>query len=284
VATSGTECDAAVNVTPIQPVDGDGAPDEITEAIEDARAVWELPGGEEILDPLRLNAKLKQLTQGFYYKWEWDGNDGPDREWLAARRRFNARVRAFTKRAGTGRDTYARVLELLESGEIKEWDEYTEWMEIKDRASRTRRTRWISDYLLEDATERAGPDPTIVWYKHRAVGERLAEYIPTAQAGEDVPDGDVIGLSMDSHATGLNLQRFRRSIVLCSPANGGLWHQLIGRIHRPGFDGDVVEVQWYNHDDVLRTAYSNALESARWMAEGQGVEHKLLLDGGNKIS
>jgi len=275
VMTTGSSCDAPIEIHTIDDLD---TPNPVQKAIDDAEDLWELPGGEEILDQLRVDSKVKQLAQGFYYRFAWP-NGEPNRKWLHDRRIFHSRVRKYMKRADAERSTFARVIAALEAGELKfpEWNKWQKWADFEPPPTET---VWLDDYLVRDVVRRAGPR-SIIWYKHKAVAERLAEHIPVAMAGEDVPDAPVVGLSLDSHGTGLNLQRdFHTNYVLCPPSNAGLWEQFLGRTHRQGFAFDAVSVYVYTHQTRLAAALDRAFDGARYLHESQGVAHKLLLANG----
>lgn len=275
VMTTGSSCDAPISIERIDDLD---IPEPIADAIARAEEYWELPDGEEIVDQLRVDSKVKQLTQGFYYRFVWP-NGEPNRDWLYARRAFHSRARKYTKRASAERSTLARVIAALEAGEIHfpEWSTWSKWADYEPPPTEA---VWMDEYLVDDVIERAQPG-SIIWYKHRAVAEKLSERVPTAFAGEAVPDAPIVALSLDSHGTGLNLQRdFHTNYVLYPPSNAGLWEQFLGRTHRQGFAFDQVRVFVYTHQTRLKRALRRAFEGARYLHESQGVAHKLLLANG----
>jgi hypothetical protein len=268
IVTEGSSCDQPISVEPIYDVE---MPDEIVEGLSNAADLFELPCGAEILDPLRMVSKSRQLTQGFYLRFVWPDGE-PDREWLDARREFESRVRSYKKRAKPGRDTRGLVINALEDGEIhfSEWDR---WKEQRHKPEPPTEAVWIDEYLVDDAVQRARPG-TIIWYSHREIAEKLSERIPTARGGDPVPDGDVIGLSVHSHSTGLNLQHYSHNIVLCPPSSGGTWHQMLGRTHRAG-QTEPVTCEYYAHHWTLQNAFAKAVEDATRYVEMEGVENKL---------
>lgn len=275
VLTEGSSCDAPIRLSRITDVE---VPPAVEEALRVADDVWEMPNGDEILSPLEKASKMRQLAQGFHYYWDWpDGT--PDFKWLSARTEYNQFINHVKNHGPAHLDTPMLVENAIEDGEIPYGDAYATWhTTYADYEAPPQAVNWMSDYLIDDALARATPG-TLIWYAHREVGERLAERIPTAMAGEDVPlDEDVVGVSVHSHATGLNLQYdFTRHLILCSPSNGGLLHQLIGRIHRFGFAFDEVIVDIYAHTPELASAIDQAFKDAKMQKESLQIENKLLL-------
>lgn len=271
VVTEGSSCAQHIKFSKIECE----IPKSVKEALACARSVWELPGGEEILDPLRLAAKTRQLAQGFYYRFVWPEGE-PDIEWLHARSEYAKAVTRKTRY--TQYDTEKRVRDACESGEITDQDTLTAYrnyiVAYSDYEEPPTEAVWLSEYLVDDAVKRA-TEGTILWYEHRCVGEALSERVPTAMAGEPVPDSPIVALSIASHGTGFNLQRYHRNLVLCPPANGGTWHQLIGRTHRAG-QQKAVEVEWYGHTPELTGAFASAVKDAKYQVTTLGVENKLI--------
>jgi hypothetical protein len=108
----------------------------------------------------------------------------------------------------------------------------------------------LDDSLARAAAEWAGDNPgKIVWYRHPALGERLAKYAPKgvkyypagSANGKKLVSGTGAAIaSWRSHGTGLNLQRFWEALVLESPVAADKLNQLIGRLRRSGQTQHVV--------------------------------------------
>jgi hypothetical protein len=256
-----------------------------------------LPEGEEIVSGLELAQRLRELSIGFYYYWDWP-NGEPDHEWLDKRAAYRRQVRLVVKLNRKGLDTPGLVkkaiLRGLESNDpthqgarlvrnrpdlVHAWLEWSEQQQTKEQPPT--RARWLSDYVLVDMCERvnASGQQTIIWYPHRTVCERLtaAQGIAVAYPGKPVPDAPIVALSMRSHSKGLNLQRYTNNIVLTPPSSGAMWEQMLGRTHRFGQEADTVCCTAYSHTPSLAGAIDRARERARYMEKTMQQPQKLLL-------
>ena len=142
------------------------------EAIDQATDWFELPNGDTILDPLRANETARQLSQGFYYWTEYEGDDEEFVYWNNVRRDFANQLR---NAAGWGElYTPGQVLAAMEdgwAGPVELQRLWAEWEDIAGDFEPTQETEWISDAMFDWVSDNAGPD-TLVWYSHRAVSAR----------------------------------------------------------------------------------------------------------------
>ena len=240
-------------------------PPQVKAAMKEAKSVMEIDGFE-IEDPLRLSATLRELSQGFYYRWDWGGRE-PDRQWLHRRSRLSCAVREYIKR-NPKFDSWSRVVNALAKGKIDKkyvslHRAYEKWLEVAGRSAPDTRAVWLSSFLLDQVAYKPG---TVYWYGHRAVGKELAKRIPTAMGGEDVPDSDCVALSIASHGVGLNLQRYNNNVILCPPGRGGIWEQLLGRTHRSLQTRDV-SFSLYTHTPELKKAWKQANKDSEYIQE-----------------
>ena len=240
--------------------------EEINKALEDLRSNWTTPHGEEVTDAVDYWRKARELSQGFYYRWEWDGP--VDQEWLDARSAWRSFVRRTTQR-DKKRDTELRVVQACENDEIYS-PEFVVWQALKDRANPVTVAEWVCDSFLQDAIKQAKDKDILVWFEQKAVGERLEKL-----TGWPLFSGDGVGLekqlekggpilaSVRSHGVGANLQKYCQNLVLSPSPSGSTWEQLLGRTHRPGQEADEVEVIVYQHSPE----FCEALEKARTNSE-----------------
>lgn len=272
VLTETSSCDARLTMSALRLE----IPESVHLATRTARGAYKLPNGADIADPLRMNAKVRELGQGFYYEWVWPGGI-VDKQWLKRRSDIACAVRQYIKRY-RGLDTWGLVTSALAQDPssfppflVEAWDL---WCEVADRPEPPVRAVWISEYLLDYVRENIAPG-RIFWYQHRAVGEQLAEILPTAMSGEDVPPGDCVALSISSHGTGLNLQRFSDNVILCPPSSGAMWEQMLGRTHRAG-QLDTVRITVNHTLAEYRGSWATAKEQARYIQETTGAAQKLM--------
>ena len=250
--------------------------DSIFEALSNLRSNWTTPHGEEVTDAVDYWRKAREMSQGFYYRWDWNGP--VDQEWLDARAAWRSFVRRITRR-DVKRDTELRVIQACENGEIHS-PEFLLWQAIKDRANPKTVPVWICHTFVNDVIHQVKDGDYLVWFDSKAVGEKLAR-----RTGWPMFSGDGAGLekalqsggpvlaSVRSHGVGANLQAYHRNLVLCPSPSGATWEQLLGRTHRPGQEADEVEVIVYQHCQEFRDALEKAqlnsdyLERTTWQRQ-----------------
>ena len=283
--------DSAVSIPHTITLKSLDVPDEVTEAIAELRESGRRPDGEVFEDALAVSRTAKQMAAGFWYKWRW-GPDGPDYPWLDARAEWHRQLRAELD-AGRceGYDSPMLVTNALrrrmEQGDdggylglaLREWDVERERRPQPPPTD----TVWLSDYLVADAAkwldEQA--EPALLWYSSRAMAQGLADAgVHVILAGEPVPlEGfDKLALSIKSHGTGLDgLQRWSRQLIVQPPSSGEMWEQLLGRLHRPGQESEIVRTFVYAHVKELRDPWRAALENARMLQRTTLNKQKLCL-------
>ncbi len=243
---------------------------------------WRTPSGEEIADPMVYARVASQLSQGFFYEWEWPGGV-PDEEWLTARSRWFRTVRRIIQRNVPGLDSMALVRDAVAGGKINTPQvkaHFEHWFRIKDRVEPVTKTRWVSrDYVkaMVDLAH-AQPSPTVLWYKDKAV-ERLlqAQGIPTFGQGSELPSSTgTIACSIRVHGTGKNMQAWNRHLVIAPPSNGEAWEQLLGRSHRAGQKSDEVHFMVMQHTKAFARAFRNAKRDAAYIQSVTGSPQKLV--------
>ena len=248
----------------------------------------ERPDGEVMEDDLAETRVRKQLSCGFWYRWDW-GEDGPDLEWMEARREWHRLLRSeLRNHSAEGYDSPLLVGGVLSrkdaegarTGELGA--ARRAWLREQERRPDLpppTRAVWVSDYLMQDAAEWLRDRPgALLWYESRAVADRLEELgVKVVRAGEDPPlDGnEPLALSVRSHGTGLDLQRWSSSRILECPSSGMAWEQMLGRTHRPGQQAEEVEAEVYIHTASMRDAWVNANRNAQMIEQATGNRQKL---------
>ena len=223
---------------------------------------------------------LRQLSLGFYYKWDWGGRE-PDTEWVEARNNWGRFVRKeLSDNAGPNYDSPLLVARRLEETDSRShlagaWDW---WKSVKDRPGPKTVPVWLSTEALKEALQIV-KGPALFWYESRAVAETLkgVDGVQVVDAGDEPTiDGSLrLALSIPSHGTGWNLQAWNQSVVLEPPANGQTWEQLIGRTHRVGQPEDTVYVHVLQHTKVFVKALDNACIHAQYIEQTQGLPQRL---------
>lgn len=292
VRTSRASVGASIRGRPIERGDFDsGVPECVAEALQRVKDRLLLPCETELDDPLAKGRALRQLSLGFYYRWDWP-NDEVDREWLYARREWREQVRRIVRYGPSDLDTPGLVQNAVQRGEYDHDDEimeaWNEWDDHRHKDPPPKETIWLDDYVVQDVLERVervtdnGHAP-IVWYHWRAVAERLDElgldiYWPGGGRDPEQASGDApIGLAIKSAKEGNNLQQFDNNILPTPPSNGLLWEQLLGRTHRQGQEADTVQFSAYVQTDKLRQSVRDAIVDAQYVERTQDQRQKLLL-------
>ena len=255
-------------------------PPAIVNAYEKAHDEWEY-AGEVFTEAVDLNRFLRQISLGFYYRWDWP-DDEPDHEWLDARSAWNKEVREMLKRSRSGMDSPGLLEAAAKRGD---WASvaYPAWAAVKHRPQPPTVAVWVDEFLWKQVfswIRSIGDKRGIIWYEHRTVGENISRWCGLPHYG---PESDprkakepVIVASLKAHGDGKNLQAFSRQLFLSLPANGTIVEQAIGRSHRHGQTDDLVEVSWFAHTDVLSEAFGSVMEDALYVEETTGHRQKVL--------
>lgn len=273
VSTTSTSCDASLYLIEHNPK----TPAAVSKAIRHLRDTWTLPNNEPIADASFFSRAFRQLSIGFFYRWEWSGR--PDLEWLEARRnrdRLIGRVLRYASRPGRDSPGLVARWGLAGGGSRELRDALELWEAIKDRANPQTVPVWIDktriDYVASFA--KAYEDPLVLWYSSRAVGEELGRRgFPVHAAGSAPPKGRTCAASIHVHGKGQNLQQYGRAFVVEPPASGGRWEQLIGRHHRAGQTRDEITIDFFNFGDVM----AKARQDARYIEDTTDNRQKLNL-------
>ena len=144
---------------------------------------------------------------------------------------------------------------------------------------------WISPFIVDHVLQwaRKQEKPPIIWYEHKAVGEKLNQLgVPTFGAGMDPPEREQLcALSRKAHGEGKNLQAWSNQVFLCPPVGAVAWEQTLGRTHRPDPARDVKDrppifAYVYQHVDAYVEAINKARQGATYIQDTTDNEQKLL--------
>lgn len=271
-------------------------PLEVRTAISTAH-LGERPDGEQFQEELQAVQCARQLACCFFHRWRYPRGEPPELilKWFEKRQAWNREVREMLKRPREHLDSPG----LLENaarrayqrppyqGPLPVWNSETwpEWQDWRDAVFHETETVWLSDFVVQDAARWALESPGIVWVEFPELGERIARVarIPYFGGGPDASreilketGARSIVASIKAHATGKNLQAFRRNLVANPPADGGLWEQLLGRTHREGQTAKLVEVEVYAHTQDYAGALQKAREYAAFTEQTSGNLQRLM--------
>ena len=134
-------------------------PTSVRDALTHLHNYWEV-GDEEMEDPMALARAARQLSFGFYYRWDWTftgrvPNGVADKEWLALRRLWHRAIRTFLQsRSRPGCDSPLLVTNAARRGELDR-DTTAAWVAWDDVSNREvlRRTYWgVGSMILSSGT------------------------------------------------------------------------------------------------------------------------------------
>jgi hypothetical protein len=229
----------------------------------------------------------RQLELGCYYRWIVK----PPAEWLEARKGWGATVRELIKHRRIDTELQARQW-VDASGAAEDRAALTAWREWGPVFVPVTECVWVDDAPVMALVEIAAAAPAIIWIHHREIGLRLeALGIPYYGAGglrngvsieSELGDRSVCA-SIESNATGRNLQMFARAIVAETPDDPKRWEQLIGRMHRTGQRADEVIVRPVLSTERAKVALERTCTRARAIEAVTGLPMKLLLAVGSDV-
>lgn len=276
VATEETPIDASLVIQHLEP----SVSVEVEDAFEVLRRDWETPDGWPLVDGLEMFRHARELSQGFYYRWD----PRPEKMWLDPRKAWCKFVRERIK----GSSKYDSELQVRQAyGDAPQWKA---WEAVRGTFEPNTVPVWL-DYYLVEVVEKwvaEGGGPGIVWTEHRCVGTMLEEKLGITYYGrrgtsskgvmiEDHPPEKPLIASIQSNAEGRNLQAWNRSLVLSPPPNGAQWEQLLGRLHRAGQEADEVTYDVLMTCTEHVTAFEQARKDAEYVQDSIGLSQKLLL-------
>lgn len=195
----------------IEERDAPEIPVRVEAALNELRATWMRPDGEELVDPLAVARCAWELACGFYYRWIFPPVAGVEQrvvtilEWLEARKCWNRELREKLKERSEHLDSpmlCARAAarawgdDIENAVDICDADRFADARETKLDASglplwkaaswpRWKKARGtvhveteavrIDDYLARDAALWGSENLGIIWFQHKAFGEWVAE-------------------------------------------------------------------------------------------------------------
>lgn len=256
---------------------------ECREAINTLAQEYVLPNGEEIVDALHYHRALNQLSQGFYYVWDWP-DDEVDAEWMEARRLWWSLCRGYLSRyAREGVDSPFLVETYVES-ERRPRELYAAlqaWKVQKEKEPPPTKAIWMDVSPVAFAADWiTSRERGFVWYGSNAVGDMLEAWgIPRFGAGGDMPDPDRhprAALSIPVHHKGKNYQAWTDQLIMEVSSSAITWQQLLGRTHRQGQTASEVRASVYQHTWPLRNAFKTACVNAEYVKDTQGEPQRIL--------
>jgi hypothetical protein len=275
-ATSSTSVGASLRLTKISY----SLSDDLKRAIADAYAGY-TPHGVALVEPVEKWLLLRTLSSGWWYELIWSSELPP--EFFVARKRFFGLVRAlvddgqFETAGGCITSMRRRAEQGSDDTLSRAWQAWEPWSDHPkpDRIAHvidTAPVRQIASLAMQG-------DPCIVWYHYAQTADLLESCgLKVWRAGQEpLRTPHFCAMSIPSHGEGLNLQQWRKSVVLEPPTTGKSWEQMLGRLHRRGTPHDEI---WFSvaHATISqKNAYYSAMRDARYVEAVMGQQQKLCL-------
>jgi hypothetical protein len=260
----------------------------VAELLEALESRGELPDGDIAADDIAVWRAHRQLSQGFFLRWDWPNNE-IDHRWLEARRRWNQCLRReleVNEREGydSGFLVACHIERELGAGNVRRLREihkaWLAWQGEKAKPVPPTVPVWIDDRLINYSVEwlNKQKEPSLLWYEHQTVGDALERRgVTVYRAGQEPPNnGKPCAMSIAAHGIGKNLQAWSNQLILCPPSSGHVWEQLLGRTHRPGQLADEVTVNVFAHTPRFDGAITKAIEDAEYIQMSTGNAQKIL--------
>jgi hypothetical protein len=257
-----------------------GTPLAIAEALDELKSSWCTPNGDELRYAIELWRYSRQLSLGFWGRWD----PPPPSEWMDARGAWARFVRQELARPGTRCDSPARV-----ALAFPHEPSLVAWRAVRDiyRPEEHTVIEWVSEEIAEHCVawlRAPGASSGVCWCEHVAFGEKVAALAEVPYYGGGPESAREIlhargpfVTSIQARSEGINLQdRYSRNLIASAPASAKTWEQLLGRTHREGQRAPEVEVDLLLHTEALASSLMTALDRSRYIAGTIGVEQRLL--------
>ena len=265
-------------------------PDDVKDALRLLNATWTRPDGKEFSMALDLRRLERQMSAGFFYRWEWE----PDPAWLEARNGWQRVVRARLqgpRRAGMDspfliEQAAERALALTGSADpalpVFDSPEWRAWREHRNTGEPPTVAVSLSDYLQRDAVAWGREHVGVIWTMHDHTARCISALggFPYYGAGDDgILDEDgtrTVVASIKAHGVGKNLQAFNKGLLTELPSSGQTYEQLFARLHRDGQASPQVDFWVYRHCVAYRRAWAAARRKAQFMRDMNGNDQRML--------
>lgn len=251
---------------------------DLREAVQQAiRYVY--PDGREVQTPSERWLLLRTLSLGWWYELVWDESLPP--EFFVARSRWGQFLRANRCMGLDSEGVVAsRCRSEAEQGLQTPWAAaWRAWEPWADHPKPVRFAHHVDVAPIERCVEigSAYGEPVIYWYYYEETAEVLESLgVKVYRAGEEISEkAHTCAASIPSHGTGLNLQQWRRAMVLELPTTGSAWEQLLGRLHRTGTPHDEIVFAVPQWSAAQKGAWQSAWADATYIEQTTGQRQKV---------
>lgn len=261
----------------------DSFPSHVDDKFKALRESYETPDGLAFTEPAKLWSYLMCCSAGFWYRYD----PQPPEDWKKARRAWGAFVRDIIHHNRQQWDTEGQISLACKQGKLASYGVYEDWMKVKGqyRPEDHKRTEWFDDSFIQWCVEWMDKTKSVLFTSLIAVGDRLKKETgrPYFHEGGLDPDfgtiedwkGGAAIASVGSNKKGRNIQHlWHKACVVGGLTSAPDAEQLIGRLHRPGTEADVVEYTLpYGCLEVFETLHKSR-EQAKF---ADNPHHKLCM-------
>lgn len=177
-------------------------------------------------------------------------------------------------------ECYERVLDAVGSDMLL-WN-WVQWSAThKHKPEPPTKPIWVSTFFVDwvvDWAKRHADKKPILWYEHREMEAALTQRGIVCYGAGTMPPEDkslLCGMSIAVQGTGKNLQAWNNNLILCPPASGSAWEQMLARTHRPGQKSPCVTAYVCIHTKEYVEAVQAAYEKSANVYQTLDNEQKL---------
>lgn len=254
--------------------------------LKQVRETGETPNGDILLDGVAIWKQCRELSCGFFYRWE----PAAPEEWLKRRKAWFKKARMLLGMGLQNIDSLGQVEEAVAAGRLNYagvHEAYAAWKKIAPTFEINVVAEWVDDTILNHTLAWMKKHPrSIVWAEHRAFGFKLSALSGVGfcanggldQRGVFIDDyqGRQVIASIESNHEGRNLQAWHRNLVVSMLPNGGMWEQLLARTHRPFQPEDTVFYDWVASCSEQMDGFQSAMRDAACTEHTLGQKQRLL--------
>jgi hypothetical protein len=268
----------------LRPVLAPGCP-VIEEHMERLRKEWCVPGSDiPLADYKDLARKARELALGFHYIWV---PEAPE-EWKAARKEWAAWCRKAIMYNNRDLDSEFQIIDAVRRGIYNDEGRYERWSAVKDTFEPNPVPVWHSNEAFEVAEKwlHSVNGEGMIWTQHSAFGHELGRRLRIPYHGRQGLDdrgnklqdrkGGAVIASIQSNATGRNLQAWNKALVMSQPRSASTSEQLLARHHRQGQTAPKVSFWIYCASYEHIAGLYLAKEGAKYQQATLGSDQRLL--------
>lgn len=284
VTTESASCDMGLTIHKVEVA----VPQHVQDLVAAVKTSKASPDGEDVYatDAHHI-AAMRNITSGFWYKWDWNAIGGRNEDWIMRRSAWNRALNnELENHSGVGYDSPKLVGDRVDkelaadpglANQKMLYFAREKWNEVSHLPEPPRLTVWVDKYLIDKILDLYKDGPYLFWYDSNAFQEELeSRGIPCYGAGTSLTGPERrLAASINAHGQGRNLQDWKHAVVLEPSLGGSAWEQLLGRLHRGGQTRNV-QYDLIVAGGMFEQSINNARADARFIEDMSGSPQRLL--------